>query len=41
MGYIKSFVSTLVDPIVALMCAAAILGVILIVRPQGLLGYEA
>ncbi|NIO04036.1 MAG: branched-chain amino acid ABC transporter permease [Proteobacteria bacterium] len=41
MGYIKSFVSTLVDPIAALMCAAAILGVILIVRPQGLLGYEA
>jgi len=41
MGYIKSFVSTLVDPIVALMCAAALLGIILILRPQGLLGHEA
>ena len=41
MGYVKSFVSTLVDPIVALMCAAALLGIILILRPQGLLGHEA
>jgi hypothetical protein len=41
MGYVKSFVSTLVDPIAALMCAAAVLGTILIVRPQGLLGHEA
>jgi branched-chain amino acid transport system permease protein len=41
MGYVKSFVSTLVDPIVALMCAAALLGLILILRPQGLLGHEA
>jgi len=41
MGYIKSFVSTLVDPIVASMCAAALLGIILIFRPQGLLGHEA
>jgi branched-chain amino acid transport system permease protein len=40
MGYVKSFVSTLVDPIVALMCAAALLGIILILRPQGLLGHE-
>ena len=40
MGYVKSFVSTLIDPIVALMCAAAILGIILIFRPQGLLGHE-
>jgi len=30
-----------VDPIVALMCAAALLGIILILRPQGLLGHEA
>jgi hypothetical protein len=29
-----------VDPIVALMCAAALLGIILILRPQGLLGHE-
>lgn len=40
MGYVKSFVSTLIDPIVAMMFAAAILGIILIFRPQGLLGHE-
>ena len=40
MGYVKSFISTLFDPIVAMMCAAAILGIILIFRPQGLLGHE-
>jgi branched-chain amino acid transport system permease protein len=41
MGYIKSFVSTLVDPIVALMCAAGILGLVLVVKPTGLFGHEA
>jgi len=40
LGYIKSFVSTLADPMVARMCSAAILGIILTLRPQGLLGHE-
>ena len=40
LGYIKSFVTTLVDPVAALMCEAAILGIILALRPQGLLGHE-
>lgn len=40
LGYIKSFVTTLVDPVAALMCGAAILGLILTLRPQGLLGHE-
>lgn len=40
LGYVKSFVTTLVDPVTALMSQAAILGIILTLRPQGLLGHE-
>jgi len=40
LGYVRSFVTTLVDPVAALMCEAAILGIILTLRPQGLLGHE-
>ena len=40
LGYVRSFVTTLIDPVAALMCEAAILGIILTLRPQGLLGHE-
>jgi len=40
MGYLRSFVSTLVDPIAAQICEAALLGIILVFKPQGLLGHE-
>jgi branched-chain amino acid transport system permease protein len=39
LGYVQSFVGTLVDPVVAAMCSAALLGVVLTLRPQGLLGH--
>lgn len=41
LGYLKSFVTTIFDPVAAQMCAAAALGIILIFRPRGLLGHAA